>query len=132
MDCIFCKIVAGEIPAEKIYEDEKHIVFLDITPVAQGHSLVVPKKHAERIENLTEEETADLFKTVHKIIKLINKKLEPKAIKIVQNNGKEAGQLVNHVHVHVIPFYKSEHVDYPRHEKPTQEQLKTIADKIKE
>ena len=130
-DCIFCKIIEGQVPSYKIYEDDKHIAILDITPVNQGHSLVITKKHAERIENLTDEETAELFKTVHKVIKLINKKLNTKSIKIVQNNGKEAGQLVNHVHVHIIPFNKDEHVNYPEHRKPTNEELKALANKLK-
>ena len=102
MDCVFCKIVKGEIPSKKVYEDGNVIAFLDINPLSEGHTLVIPKKHAENIFDVSEEELSKVMQVVKKISK---KRLEEgaKGVNILQNNGKEAGQLVNHIHFHVVP-----------------------------
>ena len=102
MDCIFCKIIKGEIPCTKIFEDENTLAFLDINPVSNGHTLVVSKMHAEKIHDLSIEEMNNLMKSVRKVSIGIEKALNCD-FNILNNNGKEAEQVVPHVHFHVIP-----------------------------
>ncbi len=101
MDCIFCKITSGEIPTKILTETENSIAFLDAFPLAKGHTLVIPKIHHEKIQDLTSEENSDLFSTVHKIISKVDKLTGSTLIAI--HNGKEAGQEIPHVHVHLVP-----------------------------
>jgi histidine triad (HIT) family protein len=100
--CIFCIIAKGEIPCNKIYEDDKIIGFLDIGPVSKGHALVIPKYHAERLDELSTDLQYALISGVSKISKAIQKALDCD-INILNNTGKKAGQLVSHVHFHIIP-----------------------------
>ncbi len=100
--CIFCKIAKGEIPCNKVYEDEKTLAFLDIGPVSKGHTLVIPKEHAEKIYDLSDESAAALIKGVKKVSKAIEKVFDCD-FNLLNNNGEKAGQLVNHVHIHIIP-----------------------------
>ncbi len=101
MDCIFCKITSGEIPTKIITETQNSIAFLDAFPLAKGHTLVIPKKHHEKIQDLTSEENSDLFSTVHKIISKVDTLTGSTLVAI--HNGKEAGQEIPHVHVHLVP-----------------------------
>ena len=101
MDCIFCKITSGEIPTKIITETENSIAFLDAFPLAKGHTLVIPKIHHEKIQDLTSEENSDLFSTVHKIISKVDTLTGSTLVAI--HNGKEAGQEIPHVHVHLVP-----------------------------
>ena len=105
--CIFCKIAKGEAPACKIYEDENIVAFLSIQPINVGHTLVVPKKHYENIYEIPEGEVARLFKAVKKIAPAVRRGVEAEGIQIVQNNGEAAGQVVFHLHVHIIPMNKN-------------------------
>jgi len=102
-DCIFCKIVNGEIPCSKVYEDEKILAFLDISPVNKGHTLVVPKKHYKTLLDMPDNLLADLIKVTKKISKAVIKAARTDGFNIGQNNGKTAGQLVPHFHLHIIP-----------------------------
>ena len=99
---IFEKIVDKEIPANIIYEDEKHLAFLDIQPFEKGHTLVIPKKAYETIFDMPEEEFLELQKVVLKLAKKINQELGG-GLNILQNNYKMAGQIVPHVHFHLVP-----------------------------
>jgi len=101
MDCIFCKISSGEIPTKIITETKNSIAFLDAFPLARGHTLVIPKSHHEKIQDMTPEENSDLFSTVHKIIPKVDKLSGATLVAI--HNGREAGQEVPHVHVHLVP-----------------------------
>lgn len=101
--CIFCKIVAGEIPSYKVYEDEKVIAFLDINPVSRGHTLVLPKKHFENLENISEDELCKVIKAVKKIGQAIKDGLGVKGYNVTLNNGSVAGQIIEHIHFHIIP-----------------------------
>jgi len=101
MDCIFCKISSGEIPTKIITETENSIAFLDAFPLAKGHTLVIPKNHHEKIQDMSSEENSDLFSTVHKIISKVDKLTGSTLVAI--HNGKEAGQEIPHVHVHLVP-----------------------------
>lgn len=107
-DCIFCKIVKEEIPCDKIYEDEYVISFLDINPASPGHSIVIPKKHYNTLLELPEEELCEIIKAVQKISKVVLQVMNTKAFNLVVNTGKDAGQLVDHVHFHIIPRLKDD------------------------
>ena len=101
MDCIFCKIISKEIPAKILYEDNDSISFLDAFPVANGHTLVIPKKHFAKIQDMPSDLNQKLFDSVHKMINKVDA-LEGSTLMAV-HNGKESGQEVPHVHVHLIP-----------------------------
>lgn len=103
MDCIFCKIVAGELPSYKIYEDEKTLVFLDIAPVNLGHALVIPKKHYANLEEIPEDELCHLMKVVKKIGKSLKDGLGATGYNVMENNDPIAGQIIPHIHFHLIP-----------------------------
>lgn len=105
--CIFCKIARKEAPANAVYEDEKVTAFLSIQPINIGHTLVVPKKHYENIYEFPEEEVAHLYKIVKKLAHAVKKAVDAEGIRIVQNNGEAAGQVIFHLHVHVIPMNKN-------------------------
>jgi len=106
--CAFCKIARKEAPASQVYEDEKVIAFLSIHPINIGHTLVVPKKHYENIYEIPEEEVAYLYKIVKKIAHAVTKAVDAEGIRIVQNNGEAAGQVIFHMHVHIIPMNKNQ------------------------
>ena len=101
MDCIFCKIVKREIPAKIIAETEKSLAFIDAFPLTKGHSLVIPKNHYEKVQDISAEDNADLFETVRKVISKVDK--ISNATLLAVHNGKESGQEIPHVHVHLIP-----------------------------
>jgi histidine triad (HIT) family protein len=107
MDCIFCKIVAGEIPSYKIYEDDNVLAFLDITQGTKGHTLVIPKKHIKNIYDLDEETIFNVFKVVPKISNALKKAFSPIGLNIVNNNDKPL-QSVFHFHIHIIPRYEND------------------------
>ena len=106
-DCIFCKIVKGEIPSAKIYEDDKVLAFLDIAPINPGHTLVIPKAHFENIFETPEELVAELTTVVKKVSHALQV-LGPEGMNVAMNNGKAAGQDVFHSHIHVIPRYQGD------------------------
>jgi histidine triad (HIT) family protein len=102
-NCIFCKIVDKEVPSKIIYENDDTLAFLDIFPISEGHSIVIPKKHYENIEVIPEEELIKTIKTVKKLAKILHDKLSFEGYNILQNNFKAAGQVVKHFHIHIIP-----------------------------
>jgi histidine triad (HIT) family protein len=110
MDCIFCKIVKGEIPAKKIYEDDHTLAFLDINPANPGHALVVPKKHSEDITHADDKDLNMAIDVVKKIVQQQKERLGAHGVNVIQNNGKQAGQLVAHLHFHVIPRFQGDMV----------------------
>ena|SRR3989344_2132358 len=116
LECIFCKIIAGEIPTSKIYEDNDTIAFLDIQPSTAGHCLVIPKKHYENIIDCDELTLRRVIGAVQKVAVKVKKELNAEGINIVQNNGKHAGQAVFHIHFHVIPRYINDDfkIHYPK------------------
>src|SRR3954452_15557653 len=99
-DCIFCKIVNGEIPAAKVFENEHILAFLDISQVTKGHTLVIPKVHKENLFELTPGIAKNLFESVPAIAKALKKEYQPLGLNLVNNNGDVAGQTVFHFHVH--------------------------------
>ena len=108
MDCLFCKIITGEIPGYKVYEDEYTLAFLDINPVNPGHTLVVPKKHVVNIEQADEEILCRVMKTVKKVGLSLKNNLGAPGYNLGLNNDPVAGQLVPHLHIHVVPRLESD------------------------
>ena len=104
-DCIFCKIVNGEIPAAKVFENEHVLAFLDISQVTKGHTLVIPKIHKENVFELTPEIARNIFEVVPAITNALKQTYEPIGLNTVNNNGEHAGQSVFHFHMHLIPRY---------------------------
>ena len=102
-ECIFCKIIRGEIPCSKVYEDDKVLAFLDIAPVNKGHTLVVPKEHYETLLDVPDSVLAEVVKVVKKISKAVVKSTGTDGFNVMQNNGKPAGQVVPHYHIHIVP-----------------------------
>jgi len=105
MDCVFCKLVKGEIPSSKIYEDENNLAFLDVNPHAKGHTVVIPKEHRESFFDLGVEEVKGLWLAVKEVMGRLKEKLDPEGFNVGWNEGEEAGQVVPHLHVHIIPRY---------------------------
>jgi len=101
--CVFCKIISGEIPAYKVFEDEKTLAFLDIKPVNPGHVLVIPKAHAQNLEEINPENLVALIQTVKRIGGLLKDKLQVEGYNIISNNDAIAGQVIPHLHFHIIP-----------------------------
>ena len=104
-DCIFCKIVGKEIPNHTVFEDDGTLAFLDIFPCAKGHTVVIPKAHAETIFDLGEREYDEFFIAVKKTMERIQGVLASQGFTVGWNHGKAGGQAVPHVHVHVLPRY---------------------------
>lgn len=131
-DCIFCKIVKNEIPSSKIYEDDKVLVFLDIAPNNFGHSLVITKQHIKNLEEITEDELCYLMKVVKKIGKAVKNGLEVEGYNIISNNDPVAGQMVPHIHFHIIPRIKDDGFKFwPHKEYNSKEEMSKIAEQIK-
>ena len=107
-NCLFCKIISGEIPSKKVYEDDTVFAFLDIYPASEGHTLVAPKKHYSNFADMSAEDVASLFEAARKITAAVEKAFSAQGSNIGINNGEVAGQEVPHVHVHVIPRKKGD------------------------
>ncbi|MFD1646704.1 HIT family protein [Haloarchaeobius litoreus] len=107
-DCIFCQIVAGDIPSRTVYEDEHAFAFLDVNPLAPGHTLVIPKSHHETLGELPDEGSAALAAAVHEVAPAVEAAMDADATTVACNNGEAAGQEVPHVHYHVVPRYEGD------------------------
>lgn len=130
-NCIFCKIITGEIPSEKVYEDEETLAFLDIKPANPGHILIVPKKHYRNLLDVPEDTWLSMMKTVHKLAPIVKETMRADGINIQMNNEPAAHQLVFHTHVHLVPrFHGDPHkpwIDTPYKEG----EAKKVAEKIR-
>jgi histidine triad (HIT) family protein len=104
-DCIFCKIVNGEIPSAKVFENEHVLAFMDISQVTKGHTLVIPKVHKENVFELTPEIARNIYEVVPAIANALKTEFNPPALNTINNNGELAGQTVFHFHIHLIPRY---------------------------
>ena len=107
-DCVFCKIVAGEIPSFKLFEDEATLAFMDINPANEGHALVIPKEHAPDLYAVSDEALARTSVTAKRVAEALARTLNPHGLNLVQSNGAAAGQSVMHFHVHVLPRVKDD------------------------
>jgi len=129
--CTFCRLAKKEAPASYIYEDKEVAAFLDMKPINEGHTLVIPKNHYENIYEIPEEKVAHLFRIVKKVAYAVKKGVSAEGISIVQNNERAAGQIVFHLHVHIIPRYEKQKTCRPR-EKCQPSKLDTVAGKIRQ
>jgi len=134
MECIFCKIIDGEIPAIKVLDEEPVVAFMDINPSSKGHMLVVPKNHAENIFEIPESDLATLIKAVKRCAGAAKDALRAEGVTILQLNGKASDQIVPHLHIHVIPRWENDGLSVSTWEmKPgDMEEIQEIALKIKE
>lgn len=128
MDCLFCKIMSGDIPSNTIYEDEIVKVFLDINPISNGHCLIVPKKHYTNIEDIDLETLKHINEISKKLHKELKEKLNCEGLTLVQNNG--LGQEVKHYHLHLVPRYTNDEI-MMNSNKEVLESIENIMNKLK-
>ena len=131
MTCIFCDILDGKREAHIVYEDEDHIAFLDKYPIDDGHTLVIPKKHYERITDMDSKDVGHIFSLIPKIAKAVLSGAGADAFSLAQNNGKAAKQIIPHVHIHIIPRYNEKGTVWTKRQIPSDDILSTLAEKIK-
>lgn len=105
MSTIFSQIVAGDIPARVVYEDETTFAFLDANPLAPGHTLVIPKEEYERLNDVPDDVATDLYATIHRLVPAVEEAVDADATTVAFNNGEAAGQEVPHVHCHIVPRF---------------------------
>lgn len=132
-DCLFCKIVAGEIPSTRVYEDADTLAFMDIGPVIKGHTLVIPKQHYDAITKTPGDVLARLMKVVQKIAQAQMNGLKANGVNVLNANGVAAGQQVPHIHFHVVPRFNTDghHWNWAVKKYDSMEEMKKIADEIK-
>jgi len=116
-ECIFCKIVNGKLPCNKIYEDENFIAFFDVNPVVEGHTLVISKKHFENIFETSDEISGKINLVCKKVAILLKEKFNVNAVNIINASGRAAQQSVFHLHYHVIPRRENDGLDLWFHKK---------------
>ncbi len=106
-NCIFCEIINGNIKARKIYETEYSMAILDAFPLQEGHTLIISKSHKTKIQDLDVNENVDIFSTLHFLVREIENTVKSNSSLIAIHNGKDAGQFIPHVHIHIVPIEKS-------------------------
>lgn len=131
MDCVFCKIVKKEIPAEIVYEDAKTIAFLDISPVHPGHALVVSKTHHETLLETPDDVACHMLSVVKKIAVSVIKATNAQGVNVGVNNGSAAGQVIFHTHYHVIPRFDNDGLKLWPQQKYQEGQMQNIASRIR-
>jgi histidine triad (HIT) family protein len=131
-ECLFCKIIQGKIPSSKVYEDDNTIAFLDIMPANKGHSLVIPKKHYETFLDIPDDDLKNLILATKKVTKALSLSIGNGSYNLVMNNGKIAGQVVYHAHIHIIPRFKGDRLRIKwSHKKYIDREMRSVQDKIK-
>jgi len=130
-DCIFCKIVKGVVPSSNVYEDDHTFAFLDINPVARGHTLVIPKNHCQDIFDMKEEDAQAVMLTAKRVASAIMHSLGAAGVNLLNSNKKAAGQEVFHYHIHIIPRYENDGVHLFPKEKYKESDFKATCEKIK-
>lgn len=131
-NCIFCKIVKGEIPSATIFEDDNFKVILDVSPANRGHALIITKDHFDNIFQIDEKTAGKLFSLATVIARAIKEETGCEGLNVVQNNGEVAGQTVNHFHLHLIPRFKGDGVNVKWKQLETKtDDLAALADAIK-
>lgn len=131
MDCIFCDIISGKRPGTFLYSDEDIVVILDKYPIDHGHSLVISKKHYEKIIDMKPDDVGRMFSKIPKIANAILKGTGADAFSIAQNNGKAAKQIIPHVHVHIIPRFNNKGTIWTKREISNNDELGILAEKIR-
>ncbi|HRQ58283.1 MAG TPA: HIT family protein [Azoarcus taiwanensis] len=132
-ECIFCKLVAGNIPAARVYEDELTIAFMDLGQVNPGHVLVAIKRHAETLFDLDPTEAEAVMRTAHRVAHAVREAFDPPGLTLLQANGKASDQTVRHFHMHVVPRHADDGIalSWPRKDPPF-ERLQEYADRLHE
>lgn len=130
-NCIFCKILSGEIPSTTVYEDDDFKAILDVNPAARGHVIILPKKHAANIYELPDEDASKVMVVAKKIATAVRDAFHCEGVNILQNNGEAAGQTVFHLHVHVIPRFSGDTVNIGWKPGDMPEDMDVIAAEIK-
>ena len=130
-NCIFCKIVKGEIPASKVYEDKNSLAFLDISPINKGHTLLIPKEHYEDLFDLPEDKLKELSVTLKKVSKAVLNGVKADGLNVGMNNKPASGQIVFHAHFHIIPRYKNDGLKHwPQKKYDNNEEMDKYAEMI--
>ena len=133
MGCIFCEIAAGRVPAEVVFEDEATLAFMDIAPIHRGHTLVIPKKHATDVFEISPDDAAAVMQTAQKVAHAVKAGLHCDGVNLFQSNGSAAGQTVFHFHVHVLPRWKGDRtITLLRSYSPEEGDLLRTADQIRQ
>jgi histidine triad (HIT) family protein len=131
-DCIFCKIVAGDMPSHQIDEDDKTLAFMDISPWTRGHSLVIPKTHSRNIYDADPEDLAAAHIAAQRLAQRFRERLDCEGVNILQSSEPAAMQTVFHTHVHVVPRYSNDGLHIAGHpEQADQEELKALAEELR-
>ena len=129
-ECIFCRIIRGELPCNKVAETKDFLAFLDIKPVSKGHTLIIPKHHCENILDFPKAEETDFIEFTKKIAKAVKEAVNADGFNLGMNNGKAAGQVVFHAHIHIIPRFDNDGLgSWPNHD-TTKEELDDSQKKI--
>ena len=131
MASIFTKIIQGEIPCEKIIETDSEIAFLDINPCAEGHTLVIPKLEVERLEDLPETQTMSLMRTIQQVAKAVSTAFYGIDYNLILNNGVNAGQVIEHVHFHVLPRAEGSPGPFRKHIQYAEGEMQEVGAKIR-
>lgn len=132
MGCIFCDIIDGKREGHIVYDDGEHVAFLDKYPIDKGHTLVVPKKHHEKITDMDEKSVGVLFSKVPIVARAIIRTTSADAFSLAQNNGRAAKQIIPHVHIHIIPRYNETGSMWTKRTIPTSDDLKALAQQIRQ
>jgi histidine triad (HIT) family protein len=115
-DCVFCKIIRGDLPSSKVYEDDRTLAFLDIHPVSKGHTLVIPKNNSVRnIFDISADDWVAMTAVVHTLASAIERAMSADGVNIMMNNREYAGQVVDHPHIHIIPRFKGDGLSHWKH-----------------
>ena len=131
MASIFTKIIQGEIPCENIIETDSEIAFLDINPCAAGHTLVIPKLEVERLEDLPETQTMSLMRTIQQVAKAVSTAFDGIDYNLILNNGVNAGQVIEHVHFHVLPRAEGSPGPFRKHIQYAEGEMQEVGAKIR-
>ena len=131
-DCLFCKIIKGEIPCNKIYENDKVFAFLDIAPVNKGHALVIPKEHHKDLLDMPDDILAEVAIISKKVAKAVIEATNADGFNIGKNNGKAAGQVIFHSHMHIIPRFENDGFKHWPQGKYEEGEAEKILESIKE
>jgi histidine triad (HIT) family protein len=131
-DCVFCQIVAGSEPSERIYEDGHTVAFLDIAPATEGHTLVVPKQHCVDLADIGEERAAAVMRSAVEVAAVLRRALQPEGMNLVHASGRAAWQTVFHFHLHLLPRYAADGLTRPWTPRPRRlESLAGVAGRIR-
>ncbi|MCW2623022.1 MAG: hydrolase [Frankiales bacterium] len=128
MECLFCRIAAGEVPAYVVAEDDQAMAFLDLRMAARGHSLVIPKRHVEHLWDSDAETAAAVMRLAHRVAGLIHDRLSPDGLTLRQNTGEASGQVIPHLHFHLVPRWHGDgHIGWPTRPEVDYDPLEVLA-----